>query len=282
MTLTGSRLSLFLPHCNAPCLATSGGIFAVPVSSQHSPVLPTEPRYNSPQLVLSQNSTNFSPELPNFIPATQALLSCTAVCKKLTLRSITWHNKCHRRNVEAVSGGSLPSSRPPLSRARESLILCYHNHITYFLFSSHKWSRIINKSTASLNWQRAHTLIAVPPYIWSEMLRWWKAHASLCVFCSARELRSAAPVQLSCAQAACSQAWNSPGSHREFYTHTSASLAPGLHKEQAFALVRSEPLPLLFRIQPSNSSCVQFPWLPLTCHCINWLQSLSIQNFETC
>lgn len=153
----------------------------------------------------ASSSTNFSPELPNFIPVTQALLSCTVVCKKLTLRSITWHNKYHRRNVEAVSGGSLPSSRPPLSRARESLILCYHNQITYILFSSHKWSGIINKSTASLNWQRAPILIAVPLYIWSEMLRWWKAHASLCVFCSAREFCSAAPVQLSCAQAACVQ-----------------------------------------------------------------------------
>lgn len=36
----GSLLSLFLLHCNAPCLAIFGGIFAVPVSCQHSSVLP--------------------------------------------------------------------------------------------------------------------------------------------------------------------------------------------------------------------------------------------------
>lgn len=72
------------------------------------------------------------------------------------------------------------------------------------VFSLHKGSGIINKSAASLNWQRARILIAVPPYIWSEMLRWWKAYSSVCVcvFCSAREFLSAAQVQLSWAQAA--------------------------------------------------------------------------------
>lgn len=73
------------------------------------------------------------------------------------------------------------------------------------IFSSQKWSGIINKYTENLNWKRTCILIAVPPYIWSEMPRWWKAYASLCIFCSARELRSAAQLQLSCAQAACVQ-----------------------------------------------------------------------------
>lgn len=91
----------------------------------------------------------------------------------------------------------------------------------------------------------------------------------------------AAQLCTSCLRAARSQAArleSSLGSHGDCYTPP-ASLAPGLHREQALALVRSEPLPLLFRIQPSNSSSEQFPWLSLTCHCINWLQSLSIQNF---
>lgn len=118
------------------------------------------------------------------------------------------------------------------------------------------------------------------------MLKWWKAYASLCVFCSAREFHFATKLQLCCAQAACvhpeakqqglKAALNQDGD----YYAPSAFLAWGLHREQPCALVRSGLLPLLFRIQSSSSSLVQFPWLSTTSPCINWLQSLCIKNFH--
>lgn len=153
------------------------------------------------------------------------------------------------------------------------------------VFSSHKWSGIINKSAASLNWQRARILIAVPPYIWSEMLRWWKAYSSVCVCvcvlqCQGISLCSPSAAELSTGCPSAARLGSSPGS--QGILHTSAPLAPGLHREQALALVRSEPLLWLFRIQHGNSSWAVYNCLPLTCRCINWLQSLSIQNLGAC
>lgn len=61
----------------------------------------------------------------------------------------------------------------------------YATRTTLLRFSSQIWSQIINKSTASVKWQRTCSLIVLLPCIWSKMLKWWKAYASLCVFCSA-------------------------------------------------------------------------------------------------
>lgn len=100
------------------------------------------------------------------------------------------------------------------------------------VFSSQKRSGIINKSTASLSWQRACILIAMPPYICSETLRWWEAHGSLCIFCSARELLCS-PI------AAWSQAarlGSSPGSHGDCWT-------PLHHLPQVCRERESRPLP---------------------------------------
>lgn len=153
-------------------------------------------------------------------------------------------------------------------------------------FSSQISGPIINKATVSLKWQRTCSLIVMPPCIWSKMLKWWKVYASLCVFCSARELRFATKLQLCCAQAACvrpearQQGLKAALDQDGDYYAPSALLARGLHREQALALVRPGLLPLLFGIQSSSSSIVQFPWLSVTSPCANWPQSLLIQNFH--
>lgn len=106
------------------------------------------------------------------------------------------------------------------------------------------------------------------------------------MFCGARELHFASKLQLHCAQAACmhpearQRALKAALDEDSVYYAPSALLARGLHKEQALPLVRSGLLPLLFRIQSSSSSIVQFPWLSMTSPCINWLQSLCTQKFH--
>lgn len=148
--------------------------------------------------------------------------------------------------------------------------------------SSQMWSQIINNPTASLKWQRTCSLIAMLPCVWSKTLERWKAYASLCIFCSARELCFATQSQLCCAEAACAhpearqQGLKAALDQDGDYYAPSALLARGLHREQALALVRSRLLPLLFRIRSSGSSIAQFPWLSMSSPCINWLQSLCI------
>lgn len=178
-----------------------------------------------------------------------------------------------QQNVEAMSGGRLPSHArlsPELVRGSS-----FANRTGLLIFSSQKRSGIINKSTASLSWQRTCILVAMPPYTRSGVLSWWKAHASLCVFCSARELLWA-QLQLSCAQAACVQprasslAWKQPwitqGALHPLHHRPQACIEnrPLLCWDQNLSLCCLESSPAIPPVYNSHGS----PWLA------NWLQSL--------
>lgn len=124
------------------------------------------------------------------------------------------------------------------------------------------------------------------PCIQSEMLKWWKNYISLCVFCSAEELHFATKLELCCAQAASAhpqgkqQGLKAALDQDSDYHALSALLAWGLHREQVLVVVRSGLLSLLFRTQSNSSSAIQFPCLSIAGPCINWPQSLPIQNIH--
>lgn len=234
---------------------------------------PAEPRYWSPRLMLNQQQHK--------LVSLMLSLSCLAL-----FPGLFWlYGSMQKANLEifhkAQQTGTAGMWRQHLLAGLLTQVglsheleggSSYGTRTTLFRFSSQIWSRIINKPTASLKWQRTCRLIVMPPCIWSKMLKRWKAYASLCMFCSARELRFATKLQLRCAQAACvrpearQQGLKAALDQDGDYCAPSALLARGLHREQALALVRSGLLPLLFRIQSSSSSSYDShgsPWLVL-------------------